>query len=111
MVEITGTSKAGTGMRVRVDVRLVGKGEVTLPGGRAGAGAPAVVAAGTVKQGQCLGFCVLSIWAVHAATRYMGAFIDSDHVAITLGTTSMYQGSAIKSILGTSKRLSLKLAG
>jgi hypothetical protein len=110
MVEITGTNKAGMGMRVVVGARP-GRGEVNLPEGRAGAGVLAVVTAGTVKQGQCLGFCVLSIWAVHATTRSMGAYINSDHVVKILVTTSMSPDSVIKSTLGTLKRLLLKSAG
>jgi hypothetical protein len=110
MVEITGTNKAGAGMRVVVGAHPE-RGEVSLLEGRAGAGVLAVATAGTVKQGQCLGFCVLSIWAVHATTRFMGAYINSDHVVKILVTTSTSPDSVIKSTLGTLKRLSLKSAG
>jgi len=49
MVEIMGTNKAGTGMRVVVGARPE-RGVVNLPEGRAGAGVLAVATAGTVKQ-------------------------------------------------------------
>jgi hypothetical protein len=112
MVEITGTNRAGMEMLVGVDARLVGKGEAILPGGRAGAGVPAVVTAGTAKQGQCLGF--MSSVYLGCSRRdpfHMGAFIDSGHVVRILGIISTSQDSVTKSTLATLKRLSLKLAG
>jgi hypothetical protein len=68
MVETVVTNRAGMGLAAEVAAHPLGRGALTPPpGGQAGAGVLAAVEAGMAKQGQCLGFCVLSIWAVHAA--------------------------------------------
>lgn len=109
MVEMAGTNQAGMEMVVVVAALLVEIGAM-LPGGRAGAGV-LVVAAGTGKQGQCLGFmCSIYLGCSCRDPFYLGTCIDSD-VVIILEITSTSRDSAIKSILATSKQLLLKLAG
>jgi hypothetical protein len=106
-------NRVGMVLLVEAAVHPVGRGEVTLPGGRAGAGVPAVVVvvAGTAKQGQCLGFMCSVYLGCSRRVTYVGTCIDSGLVAIIPETISTSPDSAIKSTLVTLKRPSPKLAG